>query len=220
MIVLNLKNYKESWERCAELSKAAHMVSKDTGVRVIVCPPATRLQEALKSHEDVFAQHTDPEEPGAKTGFVLPGDLKMMGVKGSLLNHSEHRIGNVLAKKGVELLKKNGMESIVCGANPMECATLSTFNPDFVAVEPPELIGTGISVSTAKPEFITNTIGEVRERNKEVKILCGAGVSKKEDVAAATALGAEGVLLASAYVKSQNPVEFLRGFASAFTRGK
>jgi len=76
--------------------------------------------------------------------------------------------------------------------------------PDMLAIEPPELIGTGIPVSKANPEVVEGTVREVRKINRSVRILCGAGISKGEDVAAALELGAEGVLLASSVVKSKD----------------
>ena len=216
MIVLNLKNYRESMDFCAELSRAASVVSKETGVRVIVCPPPTHLRVALESSAEVFAQHVDPFEAGAMTGFCIPEGLKLAGAKGSLVNHSEHRIGMDNVSKAVGLLQANQLEALVCGESAEECASLAQFRPDYIAVEPPELIGSGISVSTAQPEIITSTVEAVAAVNKEIPILCGAGVSKKEDIAKSVELGAKGVLLASAYVKSKEREEFLRDFASAF----
>jgi len=87
--------------------------------------------------------------------------------------------------------------------------------PDIIAIEPPELIGTGIPVSKAKPEVITDTIRLVREINEKVVIVCGAGISRGEDVKAALKLGTQGVLVASGIVKVKDPYMVLRGFAEA-----
>jgi triosephosphate isomerase len=167
-------------------------------------------------YKDVFAQHTDAFEQGAHTGFILAEALKSINVKGSLINHSEHRIGTENVGKTVSLMKQHGLETIVCGENATECAELAKFSPDYIAVEPPELIGSGISVSTAKPEVITSTVEAVKAANSAVRVLCGAGVSTKEDVKKSLELGAKGVLLASAYVKAKDPVKFLQEFAGAF----
>lgn len=216
MIVLNLKNYSASFSRCLALTDAAAKVSHESGVRIIVCPPPTHLSCSASMHKDVFAQHTDAFEQGAHTGYIIPEALKSINVKGSLVNHSEHRIGTENVGKTISLLKAQGLESIVCGENAHECAGLAKFGPDWIAVEPPELIGSGISVSKAKPEVITSTVEAVRASNPAVKVLCGAGVSTKEDVKKSLELGAKGVLLASAYVKAKDPVRFLQEFASAF----
>jgi triosephosphate isomerase len=85
----------------------------------------------------------------------------------------------------------------------------------MIAIEPPELIGSGIAVSKAQPELITRTITRIRNVNGTVKILCGAGVSYAEDVTAALTLGTDGVLVASSVVKSKDPKGLLQKMADA-----
>jgi len=85
-------------------------------------------------------------------------------------------------------------------------------------VEPPELIGTGISVSKAKPEVVTSTVGLIKRINPEVVVLCGAGITRGEDVSAALRLGTEGVLVASGVVKAKDPYKVLLEFAEAITK--
>jgi len=86
--------------------------------------------------------------------------------------------------------------------------------PDMIAIEPPELIGTGISVSKARPELITESVNEIRRLNSRVKVLCGAGVTSAEDVSKALELGSEGVLVASGIVKSKDPRIVLQSMAN------
>ena len=88
-------------------------------------------------------------------------------------------------------------------------------HPDIVSFEPPELIGTGIAVSKAQPQVVTNTVNLVRQMNSDVTILCGAGVSQAEDVSVALKLGTQGVLVASGIVKAKDPYSILRAFADA-----
>jgi triosephosphate isomerase len=83
----------------------------------------------------------------------------------------------------------------------------------MIAIEPPELIGGDISVTTADPGIVSNTVKAVQSINKTVKILCGAGVKNGKDVAKAIELGADGVLLASGVVKAKNKEEVLRDLA-------
>jgi triosephosphate isomerase len=92
---------------------------------------------------------------------------------------------------------------------------VAALKPDIMAIEPPELIGTGIPVSKAKPEVVTDTIKLVRKVNPKVVILCGAGIGQGEDVAAAKRLGTQGVLVASGIVKAKNPYKVMREFADA-----
>jgi triosephosphate isomerase len=87
--------------------------------------------------------------------------------------------------------------------------------PDMVAIEPPELIGTGIPVSKAQPDVVSGTVQLVREVNEKVILLCGAGISHGEDVSAALKLGTQGVLVASGIVKAKDPYAIMREFAEA-----
>jgi len=215
MIVLNLKNYSETYKRIDLLVDAAREATREMEVRIIVCPPPTHLQRARMAHKDVFAQHVDPLEPGAYTGYTLPEAVKALGAKGSLINHSERRCPDKVAL-AVPLLKKYELESIVCAESPAECRQFAKFKPDFIAIEPPDLIGSGKSVSKTKPKVISDSLDAVRKVSKTIPLLCGAGVSDKKDVDKALSLGATGVLLASAFVKAPDPLKFLMDISKPF----
>ncbi len=215
LIALNLKVYNESLgEKGIALSQIASEISLLTGVRIVVCPQSVDLKEACQIGVDVFAQHVDAAEPGAHTGSITVEAIKQAGCKGSLVNHSEHRIAEEHAAKTIERLKKAGLESIVCTQDPAESAILSKYEPSFIAVEPPELIGKGVSVSTAKPEIVSGAVQAVSKVNS-TPVLCGAGVSNAEDIKKAIELGAKGVLLASAYAKAKDPKKLLLSMAEA-----
>jgi len=216
MIVLNLKTYKESIEKPFLYTDVAAEVVAQSGVRIIVCPPQLHLHEAADRFGDIFAQHADPEPMGAHTGSIPAELLKGAKVKGSLINHSERRVEPERIRGAVERLHSVGLESLVCAASADECAHLAAYRPTYIAVEPPELIGSGVSVSKAKPEIVSGSVKAVREVDERIPLLCGAGVSTKEDVSKALELGAKGVLLASAFVRAKDPKAFLQEFASAF----
>jgi triosephosphate isomerase len=95
------------------------------------------------------------------------------------------------------------METIVCAADERMAQSVARFSPDFIAVEPPELIGGDISVTTAKPEVVRSAVNAVNRINPNVRVLCGAGVKTGEDARMALELGADGILLASGVVKSK-----------------
>lgn len=212
LIILNFKNYSEAiGGRCLELARIAEKVSRDTGVSVAVCPNFIDLEKIARSVAvPVLAQHCDPYDPGAFTGSVVAENLRQANVFGSLLNHSEKRLKLSEIAAAVARLRHNGLFSVVCADDVASAAAAAALNPDALAVEPPELIGTGVSVSTARPEVVTETVASVKKLNKEVHVLCGAGVSTAEDVKKAIQLGTEGVLLSSAYVKSRDPEQLLR----------
>ena len=54
------------------------------------------------------------------------------------------------------------------------------FNPDFIAIEPPELIGSGKAISTEKPELIAKAAIIVNNSKNKTKLLCGAGIVSGE----------------------------------------
>jgi triosephosphate isomerase (TIM) len=107
-----------------------------------------------------------------------------------------------------QVISKNkglGLETIVATNNTPVTRAAAALGPEMVAIEPPELIGSGIPVSKAQPEIVEDAVSAVKEINPGVKVLCGAGISTGEDVKAALALGAQGVLLASGVVKATDP---------------
>ncbi|MCX6777030.1 MAG: triose-phosphate isomerase, partial [Candidatus Micrarchaeota archaeon] len=109
---------------------------------------------------------------------------------------------------------KAGIETLLCADSVEEAKKIATLSPSYIAVEPPELIGSGISVSKAKPEIVSDAVSEVKRINN-IPVLCGAGVSTGVDVRKAVELGASGVLLASAFVKASNPKAVLLDMANS-----
>jgi len=110
----------------------------------------------------------------------------------------------------VKKCRKFGLTSIVCTNNIDVSMACSLLNPDYIAIEPPELIGGDISVTSASPEIVENSVKNIKKINPKVKVLCGAGVKTGKDVKKALELGTEGVLLASGVVKAENPEKVLR----------
>ncbi len=215
IIALNLKVYKESLGKHGmELCQIASEVSLLSGVRIIVAPQGIDLREAVQVCGDVFAQHVDDAQPGASTGTLTVEALKDAGAKGSLVNHSEHRLPEEKIAATIARLKEAGLESMLCTKDAEESAYLAKYEPTYIAVEPPELIGSGVSVSTAKPEVVLRTVEAVAKVNG-TPVLCGAGVSSGNDVKKAIELGASGVLLASAFVKSADPKKLLLEMANS-----
>ena len=107
-----------------------------------------------------------------------------------------------------------GFPVCACAADIDEAKALAALNPEMIAVEPPELIGGDISVTTADPEVVRGTAETVKLVNPAVRVLCGAGVKNGADVAAAIQLGTEGVLLASGVTKAKDVAEVLADLVS------
>jgi triosephosphate isomerase len=106
------------------------------------------------------------------------------------------------------------LDHIVCSNNVATSKAIAAFSPNFVAVEPPELIGGDISVTTADPGIVSNSVKAVKGVDKNVKVLCGAGVKNGKDVSKAIELGADGVLLASGIVKAKDKESVIRDLVS------
>ena len=201
-LVLNFKAYAESTGREAfELAAKVSGVSKE----VILVPQFFDIREISELGNPVFAQHVDPVVYGSKTGWIVPEAVRRAGGAGAFINHSEHRVRLEDVKKTVERCKEVGLQSLVCVPDIETEKAVVAFEPDMIAIEPPELIGSGISISKARPELI----GEAVEHCGGIELLCGAGVSTAEDVRKAIEMGAQGVLLASAVVKSDDPAKLV-----------
>lgn len=212
VVVINFKTYPQATgERAVLLAQQCATVAKEYGVSLIVAPQATDLYQVSRSVSvPVFAQHMDSGEPGQYTGHLLGDALIEAGCSGTLLNHSERRLLLADIEAAVRRAEKLNLYTIVCTNNPITSAAAAAIRPSAIAVEPPELIGSGISVSQAKPEVVSDTVDMIRKINKDVVILCGAGISTGADIKSALKLGAQGVLLASAVAKSTKPGEALR----------
>jgi triosephosphate isomerase len=217
IIIVNFKTYSEATgKKAIELAKKAEKASNETHTFIAVAPQfadLTIVAEAVSI--PVFAQHIDPIRPGSYTGHVLAESIREAGAVGTLINHSERQLKLSDISDAIDVARKNGLTSVVCANNPKISVAVATLKPDVIAIEPPELIGTGIPVSKAKPEVVTDTIKLVRKVNSTVTILCGAGISRGDDVAVALKLGTQGVLVASGIVKAKDPYRILREFAKA-----
>lgn len=210
-LVLNLKNYEKAFDKnCIKiLSLLEKFAKKLRKTKIILAPQILDLKECSKKSKKVwiFSQHVDSvKEKGKFTGHILPYFLKKIGVKGSIVNHSEKRLNIKTIKETIEVLKYYKLFSLVCAANLKEAKIINSFKPDFIAFEVPELIGTGKSISRFKPKSVEKFV----KLCKNAIPLCGAGISSEEDVEKALELGTKGVLIASAFVKSKNKKVFLK----------
>lgn len=215
--MINFKTYMEATaERALSLAQAAEKAARETGVSVGVAPQFSDISlVASKVGIPVFAQHVDSVSAGSHTGHVLAESLKAVGAVGTLLNHSERRLGLHEIETSLKRAREVGLTTCVCANTSSVSAAVASLGPDMVAVEPPELIGSGIAVSTAQPEIITDTVKRIKKINDTVTILCGAGITSGKDVAAAMGLGSQGVLVASGVVKAKNQFEVILDLAMA-----
>ena len=216
MFIINCKNYEEiAGEKIIKLAKIAEKISKKYKIKIAIAPPHHLIPLITKFGIIVLAQHLDDKKVGSTTGFMIPEIIKKSKIDGSIINHSEHRITESEIKYLVKRLKKLNLKSIVCVKNVCEVKKYAKINPTFLAIEPPELIGTGRAISTEKPQLITNSINAVQSAKNSTKLLCGAGIVSAEDVSRAVELGSKGILVASGVIKAK----YWESILSDFSRG-
>jgi len=215
VIVINFKTYQQGFgRRGLDLLKVIENAGNEYSVNFSAAVAATDIyMYAHETEVPVLAQHMDNIGYGSNTGFILPEAVAEVGAAGTLINHAEHRLR--LAEIGalVEKTRQLGVTSIVCTNDIPTTAAAAALAPGYVAVEPPELIGGDISVSTAQPGIVSGSVDAARRVDENVPVLCGAGVKNGFDIKRAVELGSPGVLLASGVVCVKNPAEVLADMA-------
>ena len=217
LICVNFKIHPQAFGEGAEkLALIMAKVAKEFNVRIVAAVSAFDLSPIVSKVDglEVWSQHLDPIDQGSYTGSLQPKNAYFHGAKGTLLNHAENNISLETIEKTLSLIPE-GMVTCVCAADVEQARAIAAFGPDMIAVEPPELIGRDISVTTANPDIIKNTVEAVKSVNPNVEVLTGAGVKNGEDVKMAIKLGTIGVLLASGVTKSEDPEAVLRELCSS-----
>lgn len=214
MIIVNLKIYKEAFgEKAVKLAEICRDVSKESGVRIIVASSAVMAVELMKTGAEVFLQDYDEYSEGRFTGMVSAKQAMELGIKGSILNHSEKPKKKGTIFKTVKAAPE-GFETVLCvkSIGQIEKWARRT-KVNFLAYEPKHLIASKTaSVASEQPEAIKRAV----EASGGIPLLAGAGVKSEEDVRVALKMGAKGVLVASDIVCSDNPEKELRELVKGF----
>lgn len=209
-ILLNFKLYPETaGNKALKLANDLAKVSRNK-YEIAVAPSLLTVKEiAQKTNLMVFSQHADNVPLGAHTGRISAEELKKIGVKGTILNHSERKIPLKILKEIVDICRNRKLKTVVCASSLSEIKKIAVSHPDFLAYEPKELIGGDVSVTTANPGIIVKAVELTSQLSPKTKILCGAGVHSKEDLGQALLLGTKGVLIGHAVPKAKNPRKLL-----------
>ena len=218
LIVINFKTYPEATGiNALKLAQIIDRVQRKTNIDIIIAVQPTDIA-LISSHVNVpvYAQHIDPFPQGRNTGFILPEAILSAGAKGTLLNHSEHRIRIDLLEESIKRAKELGLKVITCANDPLMVLSIATFKPDYIAYEPPELIAGNVSVSESKSDEIQHAIRLLEHFRFNIPLLVGAGVKKNKDLKLAMDFGAKGVLIASGIVKAKDPEKALLDLLNGF----
>ncbi|MEK9132149.1 MAG: triose-phosphate isomerase [Patescibacteria group bacterium] len=216
VLITNFKTYESATGlQALRLAKIHEEVAKEYGVNFAIAPQVVDIwMIASQIDIPVFAHHFDAVTHGQYTGHILPEALKMAGADGSLLNHAEKRIPFTQIADSLNRAREVGFFTVVCAKDVEEGKRIAALAPSAVAIEPPELIGGDISVSTASPQIIKNAVKEI----PNVPIIIGAGIKTPQDIEVALGYGAKGILLASGVTRAKNPREVLVGFAEVLKK--
>jgi triosephosphate isomerase len=215
MILVNFKIYKETFgDGAIELAKIIKEVSDKSKVRIVLTASALdAVRIKRETGAEVWLQNADEYNDGKHTGWVSMEQAMNLGIKGSLINHSEHQIPRGTVQKIIKN-KPEGFELMCCVKSIGQIERwVAKARPDWILYEPPELIAsTDKSVATEEPKTIKNAA----EKAGPVPIMVGAGVKSKQDVIISLKMGAKAVGLSSAFVLGVNPKELLESLAEGF----
>jgi len=219
ILFINFKCYGQATgENAVRLAKLAEEAAKGASASIALVVQAADIRAvAMAVSLPVFAQHVDPITPGSHTGHTLPEAVKAAGASGTVLNHAENKRDNGFLEGAIKRAHEAGLTVMACAEDTARAEQIASFQdkPELIAIEPPELIGGDISVSTANPELITGTIKAV-QAIAEIPVITGAGIKNAADVKKAIELGTKGVFVASGIVKAKDQAAAIRGLIEGF----
>jgi len=215
MIFLSLKTYKEATgDAVIRLLSSVKQVSKETGITIIPVAQPTDIHRIKKELDiEVWAQYVDPIDPGRHMGFISPFSIKDAGASGVVINHAEHPVNEEIIKKTIEKAKEYDLKTLVLCQSIKLAKQVERWNPDYIGYEKGELIAGSVSMVDAEEKNIEYLTGVLK-----IPLIVGAGIKTSKHVQKAVKLGGKGVILASAFVKADNPEEKLRELAKEFLK--
>ena len=210
IIFANWKCYKSASESREWIVEVGAFLNQNDPFRLVVCPPFTYLYEIGQMIADggypmeLGAQSVSSYEDGAYTGEVSAKMLSCVGVKWSLIGHSERRA--YFFEKNSDIEEK----VLKCRAHGIEPVALVRSEEDVIpdqvsyfAWEPVSAIGTGNAIDPAEAE---REIIKLKD-NRALHGMYGGSV-KVENVGAYFACaGIEGAVVGSA---SLDPHKFIQ----------
>ncbi|MEM4598773.1 MAG: triose-phosphate isomerase [Candidatus Diapherotrites archaeon] len=218
-LFINFKLYESgTGAKALETAKIVEMVANNKDITVVLVVQACDIRLISQNVSlPVFAQHVDPVTYGAHTGHILPEAVREAGAIGTILNHAENKRDDAFLEAAIRRAKESGLVVMTCAESVERAQRISSFGvkPDLIAIEPPELISGDISVSTAKPELISNVVSLVGKKSS-IPIITGAGIKNSLDVRKSIELGCVGVFVASGVMKAKDKEKEINELLSGF----
>ncbi len=212
LIAGNWKMHKGAHEARAFAARLRHLPDRATDVDIVVCPPFVALEAALQglgseSRVQVYAQNVHWELEGAFTGEVSAPMLLELGVKGTIVGHSERRqlfgeTDESVARRAEAALEA-GLVVIACvGETEAEREAGETEAVlGRLAYEPVWAIGTG---KTASPELAQQAHAFVKSLHPS-RVLYGGSVNPENAASLVAQPDVDGALVGGA---SLDPTAF------------
>lgn len=210
------KNYLYG-KQIVELAKIADEASEKYQVQVIFTTPYVNIEEVARVTKNifVFAPHMDAIPVGRGLACVLPEAVKAAGADGVMLNHAERPLDLGTLCSTVKRAKELDLKTIVCADSMTEVRAVAQIGPDVIIAEPTELIGTG---KRGDISYVSSSVEVVRNINKDIQVLVGAGISCGQDVYDVIRAGADATGSSSGIVKADNMEAMVHEMLSAARR--
>lgn len=217
MLFVNLKTYLQSTgDNAVKLALSCELAHDETHLPIIpVVSPVDLWRVTQHTDIPVWIQHVDYHAPGTTTGFTTIEAALAAGAHGTILNHSEHTLSDSVLAQTVQRIRSIDPDFtiMICTPTPDTLSYAATLAPDYIAYEPPELIAsTSSSVATEHADTIQKAV----EKAGNIPLIVGAGIKDTNDITVSLQKGAQGILIASAVVKAEDPKEKLTTLARSF----
>jgi triosephosphate isomerase len=204
------------------------------GVETVLCPPYLSLQAALESEHTVFAQNVHWADEGAFTGEISAAMLVELGVRGSIVGHSERRqhfgeTDETVARRA-HAAQEHGLGVIACVGETLEeresgqmelvlhiqieaiaDAVDESDNRFVIAYEPVWAIGTG---KTATPEQAQEAHALIK-RILDVQVLYGGSVKPENAAELLSQPDVDGALVGGASLEVESFTAICQAAASS-----
>ncbi|MDR1132815.1 MAG: triose-phosphate isomerase [Synergistaceae bacterium] len=203
-------------DNSVDMAVYADKLSEKYEVDIIFSAQYTDIERISKKTKNIkiFAQHMDPICSGRGIGGVLAEALKYSGAKGVLLNHAERQVSLSVLNATIKRADEAGLATLVCAGSIEESAAVACLKPNIIIAESPELIGVGKRDEKDMDE-IAGINSAVKNIDKDILVLHGAGISDENDVYRIILAGADATGSTSGIINAADPKQMFQNMIIA-----